>query len=143
MAGTGGREELDPKVMDVLVMLAQHSGHVVLREDLLTRLWPSSILTDDALTRCIYELRRQLSLAGGNERYKAMLETIPKRGYRLNGEVRPVAAEQVVLSTTRPRWLIAAVSAAIIVAASAWYALGIARSRRLRRTPSPCCHSST
>ena len=83
VAGPGGREKLDPKVMDVLVMLAQHAGHVVLREDLLTRLWPGSVVTDDALTRCIYELRRQLSLAGGDERYKAMLETIPKRGYRL------------------------------------------------------------
>ena len=124
VAGPGGREKLDPKVMDVLVMLAQHAGHVVLREDLLTRLWPGSIVTDDALTRCIYELRRQLSLAGGDERYKAMLETIPKRGYRLNGEVRPVVAAQPVLPTSRPKWPIAAVSAAVVVAAAAWFALG-------------------
>ena len=33
VAGPAGREKLDPKVMDVLVMLAQHAGHVVLRED--------------------------------------------------------------------------------------------------------------
>ena len=38
VAGPGGREKLDPKVMDVLVMLAQNAGHVVLREDLLARL---------------------------------------------------------------------------------------------------------
>ncbi len=131
VAGPGGREKLDPKVMDVLVMLAQHAGHVVLREDLLTRLWPGTVVTDDALTRCIYELRRQLSLAGGDERYKAMLETIPKRGYRLNGEVRPAVAAQPVLPTSRPKWPLAAVSAAVVIAAAAWFALG----NRADRTP--------
>ena len=36
--GPGGRERLDPRVMDVLVMLVQHAGQVVLREDVLARL---------------------------------------------------------------------------------------------------------
>jgi len=87
VTGPGGREQLDPKVMDVLVLLARHAGHVVLREDLLARVWPDTVVTDDALSRCVYELRRQLSQAGGDDRYKAMLETLPKRGYRLNGEI--------------------------------------------------------
>ena len=78
VTGPGGREKLDPKVMDVLVVLAQNAGHVVLREDLLARLWPNLVVTDDALSRCLYELRRQLSHAGGDERYKAMLETVPE-----------------------------------------------------------------
>ncbi len=72
VAGPGGREKLDPKVMDVLVMLARNAGQVVLREDLLARLWPNAVVTDESLSRCIYELRRQLSLAGGDERNKAM-----------------------------------------------------------------------
>jgi TolB-like protein/DNA-binding winged helix-turn-helix (wHTH) protein/Flp pilus assembly protein TadD len=88
VAGPGGREKLDPKVMDVLLMLAQRAGHIVLREDLLAKLWPNMIVTDDVLSRCIYELRRQLSQAGGDERLRALIETVPKRGYRLNGEVR-------------------------------------------------------
>jgi len=87
VTGPGGREKLDPKVMDVLVMLAQHAGQVVLREDLLARIWPNTVVTDDALSRCIYELRRQLTLAGGDERYRAIFETVPKRGYRLNGGI--------------------------------------------------------
>lgn len=90
VSGRSGLQKLDPKVMDVLVMLARHAGHVVLREDLLARLWPDTVVTDDVLSRCIYELRRQLSLAAGDERLKALIETIPKRGYRLNGEVRPL-----------------------------------------------------
>ena len=62
MSGAAGREKLDPEVMDVLVMLAQHAGQVVLREHLLARLWPNTV-TDDALSRCIYELRRLVRLA--------------------------------------------------------------------------------
>ena len=87
VSGPGGREKLDPKVMDVLVFMAQHAGKVVSREDLLAKLWPDTIVTDDALTRCFYELRRQRSLAGGGEEYRSAFETLPKRGYRFNGEV--------------------------------------------------------
>ena len=35
VSGPGGREELDRKVMDVLLYMARHAGHVVAREDLL------------------------------------------------------------------------------------------------------------
>jgi DNA-binding winged helix-turn-helix (wHTH) protein len=65
--------------MSVLVMLAANAGHVVLREDLLARIWPHAVVTEDALSRCLYELRRQLSQAGASEQFKAMIETVPKR----------------------------------------------------------------
>ncbi len=87
VSGPGGREALDPKVMDVLVLLAQSAGQVVLREELLREVWPDTVVTDDALSRCVSELRRQLSHAGSDERYRSMLETLPKRGYRLNGKI--------------------------------------------------------
>jgi DNA-binding winged helix-turn-helix (wHTH) protein len=93
VTGPGGLSKLDPKVMDVLVMLAQHAGRVVMREDMLSRLWPDAVVTDESLSRCIYELRRQLTIAGKDERYKAMLETVPKRGYRLNAKVLPLASD--------------------------------------------------
>lgn len=102
--GPGGREKLDPKVMDVLVVLARQAGQVVLREELLARLWPNVVVTDEVLSRCIYELRRQLSQAGGSERYKEMIETVPKRGYRLTGEITPYSPQP----GARPRWLLPA-----------------------------------
>ena len=123
VAGPGGREKLDPKVMDVLVMLARGAGHVVLREDLLSRLWPNAVVTDESLSRCIYELRRQLSLAGGDERYKTLVETVPKRGYRLNAAVTPLAPKPQIRPATRLKWPIVAVAAAIVIAVGAWFAL--------------------
>lgn len=97
VAGPGGREKLDPKVMAVLVLMTRQTGKVVSRDELLARLWPNRVVTDDAVTRCFYVLRRQLCQAGGDRRYKALIETLPKRGYRFNGEIsklerQPVAA---------------------------------------------------
>jgi TolB-like protein/DNA-binding winged helix-turn-helix (wHTH) protein/Flp pilus assembly protein TadD len=109
VAGPGGSEKLDPKVMGVLVHMAQHAGEVVSREDLLAQLWPHTVVTDDALTRCIYELRRHLSHAGGDERYRELLETLPKRGYRLNGKI--------TFLQPKHRATAIAIAAAVLVAA--------------------------
>jgi TolB-like protein/DNA-binding winged helix-turn-helix (wHTH) protein/Tfp pilus assembly protein PilF len=115
VTGPGGSERLDPKVMDVLVLMAGRAGEVVSREDLLTQLWPHVVVTDDALTRCFYELRRQLSHAGGDERYRALIETVPKRGYRLNAAVAPLEAPPAAVANAPPRR-----------AMSRWVALGAA-----------------
>ncbi len=130
VAGPAGREKLDPKVMDVLVELAGNAGQVVLREDLLARLWDSPVVSDESLSRCIYELRRQLSLAGGDERYKAMIETVPRRGYRLKAAVTPVAPPAETppeRPSRRPRRWPASLIAAVVVIAIAvagWFVLG-------------------
>jgi TolB-like protein/DNA-binding winged helix-turn-helix (wHTH) protein/tetratricopeptide (TPR) repeat protein len=126
VAGPGGREQLDPKVMAVLVTLAGRAGRVVTREELLSQVWPGAVVSDDALTRCIYELRRHLSQAGGDERYKAMLDTLPKRGYRLNVTVSPPeeAGTKPAPPAARPRWPVAgALLVAGAVAAVAWWGI--------------------
>lgn len=126
VTGPAGREQLDPKVMGVLLLLAERTGQVVPREDLLARVWPGSVVTDDALTRCIYELRRQLTLAGGDERYKAVLETIPKRGYRLNAAVSAVADEPSESQQKPGRWWpVAVISAAAAVGVAALVLFGL------------------
>ena len=87
VSGPGGREALDPKVMNVLVLMTRHAGQVVSRAELLERLWPNMVVTDDAVNRCICVLRRQLSQAGGDLYYRGLIETLPKRGYRFKGEI--------------------------------------------------------
>jgi Tol biopolymer transport system component/DNA-binding winged helix-turn-helix (wHTH) protein len=94
LCGPAGHTRLDPKVMSVLWHLARRQGQVVLREELLRAVWPGAVVTDDALSRCIYQLRRHLKEAAGNDTYKDLLETLPKRGYRLHCVPAPVAAER-------------------------------------------------
>jgi DNA-binding winged helix-turn-helix (wHTH) protein/TolB-like protein len=75
---------LEPKVMEVLMMLAERAGAVVSREELLSVVWPGVIVGDEALTQSIIKLRKAL---GDDPRSPAFIETIPKRGYRLIARV--------------------------------------------------------
>ena len=79
--------EIEPRVMAVLEELAREPGRVVTREDLHRTVWSDVIVTDDALTRCVRELRRVL---GDDARSPTFIETISKRGYRLIAPVRHV-----------------------------------------------------
>jgi adenylate cyclase len=78
----GATTHLEPKVMEVLVCLAQHPGALLSKEKLLQTVWPETFVTDDVLTRCISELRRVFE---DDAREPKIIQTIPKRGYRLLG----------------------------------------------------------
>ena len=77
---------LQPKVIDVLLCLADTPGDVVTRQTLHDRVWGDLVVTDDALNRCISELRRIL----GDSK---SIVTVPKRGYRLAAPVERTEVE--------------------------------------------------
>lgn len=87
--GPEGMRRITPKAMDVLQCLVRHAGEVVERDTFLAEIWEGRAFSDDPLNKCIAELRRQLGDRGGKRRY---IETVPKRGYRLAAEVRPIGA---------------------------------------------------
>src|SRR5688500_12059687 len=84
IVGPGGRGQLDPKVMQVLLVLAQSAGSVVTRQPVLVEIWRGVVVGCDVVSRVIKQLRRNRRQAGGDEKHAAMVETLPKRGYRLN-----------------------------------------------------------
>ncbi|MGK7296026.1 MAG: winged helix-turn-helix domain-containing tetratricopeptide repeat protein [Candidatus Wenzhouxiangella sp. M2_3B_020] len=86
--GSGAR--LTPRAMQVLLCLADRAGEVVTREDFSERVWHPAVVTDDALTRVISELRRILGDRTGEPKF---IETIPKRGYRLVAPIEPLAPD--------------------------------------------------
>ncbi|MCW5761336.1 MAG: winged helix-turn-helix domain-containing protein, partial [Phenylobacterium sp.] len=67
-----GRDVLQPRVMQVLVALAARRGQVVSREALTRACWGGRAVGDDALNRCVAELRRR---AGATQAFR--LETFP------------------------------------------------------------------
>ena len=83
----GHQVHLEPKIMDVLVCLARYQGEVVTRNMLLDEVWGKSIVTDDAITRCISELR---TILGDTDRERTYIRTIPRRGYSLLVTVTPI-----------------------------------------------------
>jgi TolB-like protein len=82
---------LEPKMMEVLLCLAQSSGEVVSKERLVQEVWRNTFVTDDVLIRCVSALRKAF---GDDSGKPAIIETIPKRGYRLVLPVVPVAYSQ-------------------------------------------------
>jgi len=116
----GTTVHLEPKVMAVLVCLADHAGEPVAKEKLLQTIWPDTFVTDGVLIRSISELRRVFEDEAKDSRF---IQTIPKRGYRLVAPFAPVSgADAGPISTATvagsgsathmPRWIrIAAVAA--------------------------------
>lgn len=85
LARDGSTVRVEPKVMQVLLRLAERPGSVVGRDQLLDAVWPGVVVGDEALTQTIIKLRRAL---GDDARTPTYVETIAKRGYRLVAPVR-------------------------------------------------------
>ena len=114
------------KVMDLLAYLAERPGEVIPKDRLLDGVWGSQAVSESALTRTVTELRQALGDDAGQPR---LLETIPKRGYRLIGLVGAVpqtggaqAPEPAPRASSRRRTVLAvgALAVASLLGAGAW-----------------------
>ena len=100
LEGPNGAEHVQPKVMEVLVRLAENQGTLVERDDLVKKIWGSTQVADDVLTRCISELRHHLDDHPDSPKY---VQTVPKRGYRLIAEVQNLDGTKFIpTSATAP-----------------------------------------
>ena len=82
---------LSPVNMKVLLALMEMPQQVVSRNALFEKVWPNQSISDDALTRCIADLRAAL---GKLKLDLPCIETVPKRGYRWLHPVEQIAALQ-------------------------------------------------
>ncbi|NEZ03113.1 tetratricopeptide repeat protein [Wenzhouxiangella sp. XN201] len=121
IVGPGGSERVDPKVMQVLEALVIAAGGVVTRTELLDRIWHDRVVTEDVVSRCIYQLRRHLVLAGGDQRFRRLIETLPRRGYRLRVKPEPLAENDLDEPRGRPTRLAAMILVLLSVAAAWWF----------------------
>jgi DNA-binding winged helix-turn-helix (wHTH) protein/TolB-like protein/Tfp pilus assembly protein PilF len=84
---------IEPKAMEVLMVLVSRPGGIATREELLSKVWSGVVVGDEALSQSINKLRRAF---GDNPRSPRYIETISKRGYRLIAPVRRDAAAESV-----------------------------------------------
>jgi len=81
--------KLEPKVMAVLVYLADRPGEVVTRTELEAAVWAGTVVTYDALVATIQKLRK---VFGDDAKNPRVIETVSKKGYRLIAAVDMVGA---------------------------------------------------
>jgi TolB-like protein/DNA-binding winged helix-turn-helix (wHTH) protein len=94
---------LEPKVMQVLCVLARNQGEVVSRQALIAEVWQGTFVTDEVLSRAVSVLRKQL---GDDSRNPEYIATVPKAGYRLVRDVvttRPKTTEPSAIELPVPR----------------------------------------
>ncbi len=76
---------IEPKILKVLALLAEHSGEVVTHQVIKQAIWPNVEVVPNALQRCIAQLRKALD---DDAKTQAVIATHPKIGYRLIASVR-------------------------------------------------------
>jgi DNA-binding winged helix-turn-helix (wHTH) protein len=116
----GGRQRLQPRVMQVLVALARMEDRAVSRDALIESCWGGRIVGEDAINRCIGRLRRLAETFDGG----FSIETLARVGYRLNeaaaGAPSPVLRPSVDIWGLRRA--LALVAAALAIGAGAAFA---------------------
>ncbi len=92
---------LTPKVLDTLVVLVEHCGAIVSKEQLIKAVWPDTFVEESNLSQNVSVLRKALGHDPDNLTY---IETVPKRGYRLVPEVliREVEIPPALLEVEQP-----------------------------------------
>jgi len=93
----GNLLKIHPQPFRVLLLLAEHSGQIVAREDIQRCLWGNNTYVDfeGGINFCIKQIRDALADDAENPRY---VETIPRRGYRFIAPVRHVHEREPVIS---------------------------------------------
>jgi DNA-binding winged helix-turn-helix (wHTH) protein/tetratricopeptide (TPR) repeat protein len=91
---------LSPKAFDLLLVLLEHSGQVVLKDDLMKVLWPDTFVEESNLGQHIFQLRKAL---GDRSQGSSYIVTVPGRGYRFAHKVRAISEEESIVLESHSR----------------------------------------
>ena len=84
----GGVEiPLPPRPFEVLAYLVIHAGRIVTKDELLTAIWPNSIVEEGNLSQHVFHLRKALDDPQGGT---GLIRTVPGRGYEFTAPVSEV-----------------------------------------------------
>jgi DNA-binding winged helix-turn-helix (wHTH) protein/tetratricopeptide (TPR) repeat protein len=78
-----------PKVLDLLRYLLDRPSALVTKDELFKAIWPDVIVTDNALTQAVSELRQ---LLGDDPAKPTYIQTVARRGYRFVAAVQTTMA---------------------------------------------------
>ncbi len=95
----GHRMALEPKAVQVLLLMVTHQGKLLEKATILNAVWKNTFVEESTLTRVVALIRKQL---GDNSKAPRFIETVPTLGYRCIAHVeeRSTAAAEVALIET-------------------------------------------
>lgn len=89
---------LPARLFETLLVLVENNGRLVEKDELMTRLWPDTVVEEANLTVNVSALRKALGESTKEHRY---IVTVPGRGYRFVADVREVPREPIYLESQR------------------------------------------
>lgn len=90
LMGPDGEIRLRPQAFRMLEALAEAAPRIVSQEELLDRVWGVEHLSPASVKQAVSEVRQAL---GDDPARPAVIETVPRRGYRFIAPLEPVAGE--------------------------------------------------
>ena len=125
--------DLQWRQFEALRLLVEANGEPVERERLLKALWPDVTVEEASLNQCISQLRKSLNDAPET----GLIQTVPRRGYRLGVRPRAPGSTETVPVRTEPvrgpgrrRWLIVVGGLASVAVIAGW--MGFRLSRKVK-----------
>ncbi len=106
---------VEPRAARALELLCEADGGVVSQEEFVAKVWDGRALSENSLSVVIGQLRRALD---DDAREPKIVETIPKRGYRLR--VDPAANNAPAVIAPRKRLWTALVPVLLLLVIGAW-----------------------
>lgn len=79
------------KSLELLIFLLENPNRVVSRDEIIERIWPETFVDENNLSVTVSMLRKALGTDAA-----ALIETIPRKGYRLNGEVSVINGGEII-----------------------------------------------
>lgn len=101
VSANGEEKRIEPRVMEVLIVLFRSGGQTVTRDQLTVACWDGRVVSDDAITRVIVKVRQ---LGRNGEQAHFVLETVSRVGFRLiaSSLQKPIAASESAVPAHRP-----------------------------------------
>ncbi|MEZ5480158.1 MAG: winged helix-turn-helix domain-containing protein [Thiolinea sp.] len=93
---SGQRTSLRPQSERLLLVLAQQSGTVVAKDELMNQIWPNTVVTEDSIVQAVGDIRKIL-----HDHNHQIVRTIRGQGYRFvpptTATIRPAAQDNARL----------------------------------------------
>lgn len=87
--------QLEPMVVELLAYFCRHTDEIINREQLIEEVWRGRIITDNAVTKVINKLRKNLN---DDPRKPLYIATFPKKGYRFIATVSELPEDPPAVS---------------------------------------------
>lgn len=123
---------LEPRMLRLLLCLAERAGQVVSADELLELVWPGVVVSPDSVYQAIASLRR---LLGDDPKQPSYIVTVPRQGYRMVAEVGPWMEPAAMTPAPAHPWqgrrrfaAFMASSAAVLAGGGLWWRMAPAGS---------------